>query len=132
MIAFARITVVAAIAVLLAGCWPARFIERPGIVGAVVSKTDGKPIAGASVRVVTLRSYGEPGFDVVTDRNGSFLFEPLHRWGWYSPLGEAWPVPGSVEVDAVGFVPARMELHWPQTGSQKQNVGVIELTRTSP
>ena len=128
----ARFTFVAMIAVLLSGCWPARFVEQPGVVGTVVSAADGKPVTGALVRLATPRVPGKPASGVVTDGNGRFQIEPLHHWGTDSFLGEGWPLQGSVEIDARGFAPGRLELSWSQTRPRTQDVGVIELMRSSP
>lgn len=128
----ARFILVAAIAIPLSGCWPARFVAQPGVVGTVVSAADGKPVAGASVKLATARGDGNPGSGVTTDRNGKFQIEPLYHWGTYLFLGEGWPLQGSVEIDARGFSPGRLELSWPQTGPRTQDVGVIELKLTSP
>ncbi len=128
----ARLVFVAMIAVLLSGCWPARFAEQPGVVGTVVSAADGKPVAGALVKLATPRGSGKPASGVMTDRNGRFQIEPLYHWGANSFLGEGWPVQGSVAIDARGFTPGRLELSWPQTGRRTQDVGVIELMRSSP
>jgi hypothetical protein len=123
----ARVIFVGVIAALLAGCWPARFAEQPGVIGAVVSAVDGKPVAGASVRLIAPLLESEPLPKVITDREGRFQIEPLYHWGIYSFLGEGWPVQGRLEIDAAGFASGRLELSWPQTGPQTKDVGVIEL-----
>lgn len=118
-----------AVAALLAGCWPARFAEHPGVTGTVVAAVDRKPVAGASVRVITLSRDDEPPPEVVTDEQGRFRIDPFYRWGIYSFFGEGWPVQGRLEIDAAGFASGAVELNWPQTGPQTQDLGVIELTR---
>jgi hypothetical protein len=126
-----RLVVFGASASLLAGCWPARFVDRPGIIGAVVSAADGKPVAGATVRLAP-GALGYPGYEVVTSRNGTFQFEPIHSWALYSPLlGDYFYSHGVVEVDAAGFEAVRVDVSWPPTGRAKQSVGVVELTQSS-
>ena len=126
---------IAMTAVLLAGCWPVRFTERPGVAGTVVSAADGKPIAGASVRLHYLPpaipfKEGEPAFTVVTNREGRFEADPLSYWGFNSFLGEYLPGHGSLEIDAPGFTPSQLQLSWPPTGRRTKDVGAIELMRS--
>ena len=100
-VARTRLVLFGAIAVLLAGCWPARLVDRPGIIGAVVSAADGKPVAGATVRLARDAGFTvEPGSEVVTSRIGTFQLDPIHSWGLYSPLGDYLYAHGVVEVDA--------------------------------
>jgi hypothetical protein len=130
--AVARILIFGASAALLAGCWPARFVERPGIIGAVVSAADGKPVADATVRLARDAGFTvQPGSEVVTSRNGTFQLEPIHSWGLYSPLGDYLYAHGVVEVDAEGFEVARIDVGWPPTGRAKLSAGVIELRPSS-
>ncbi len=125
--AVARV-LIGANALLLAGCWPARLVEQPGIIGAVVSAADGKPVADATVLLGRGVGIRDPRFEVVTGRNGTFQFAPIHSWGLYSPLGDYFYVHGVVEVDAAGFEVARLDMGWPPTGRAKLSAGVIELT----
>ena len=125
-----RLVVVATIGMPLAGCWPARLTDRPKVVGAVISATDGTPIAGASV-AVQAGVLGEPAFEVITDRRGVFEIEPLHSWELFTIFGENFPMQGNVAVDARGFAPGFKEISWSRTGARPLVVGVIELTESS-
>jgi hypothetical protein len=124
---FGRLFLAAATSVLLAGCWPARFTERPGITGTVISAADGSAIAGASVRLILPPNSQEATFTVTTGRGGKFEVDPVGRWGMYFVLGESWPLQGGVEIEAPGFTPRRLEISWRQTGPRTRDVGVVEL-----
>jgi hypothetical protein len=124
-----RLMLIATIGVPLAGCWPARLTERPKVVGAVISGTDGTPITGASV---TLVPSVESAFKVVTDGRGVFQIKSLHSWALLTILGENFPGHGTVVVDAAGFVPELKEISWPLTGARPLIVGVIELRESPP
>src|SRR5262252_5910044 len=110
-----RLMLIATFGASLAGCWPARFIARPAVVGAVVSAADGTPIMGASVTFV--QPDWNRSFNVLTGRNGAFRIEPLHYWGLNTILGENFGGYGYVEVDAAGFVSDRMDISWRATGA---------------
>lgn len=124
---FGRLVLVAATSALLVGCWPARFTERPGITGTVVSAADGSAIAGASVRLILPPNSRETTFAVTTGPEGRFDVKPVGRWGMYSVLGEGWDLQGGLEIDAPGFTSRRLEMSWRQTGPRTQDVGVVEL-----
>ena len=126
----ARLIVTAAVASLLAGCWPARFTYRTGIMGTVVSSFDGNPVVGASIRLSVPRADLVPNVSILTTREGRFEVEPYYEWGVNSVLGESWPIQGSVEISAPGYMPYRQELTWPQTGPRTQNLGTIRLALT--
>jgi len=126
-----RLTLIATIGAPLAACWPARFTERPAVVGAVVSAGNGTPIAGASVTFVK-PDWDKSAFNVITGRNGAFRIEQRHFWGLNSILGENFPGYGFVEVDAAGFAHGHREVSWPLTGARPLVVGVIELTESPP
>jgi hypothetical protein len=113
-------------AVLLTGCWPARFVERPEVRGTVLSAQTHEPVAGARVAVASLPR-PERMYVVTTDSNGRFEIPADRHWGLYSPLGEGWPVSGFVEVSAEGFASERQPLRWSQTGQSRNDVGVISL-----
>jgi len=121
-----RLVLIAAIGVQLAGCWPARFTERPAVVGAVVSAVDGTPITGASVAFVR-PDWNESPFSVATGHNGAFRIAPIHHWGFNTILGEYFPGYAYLEIDAAGFAPERKDISWPPTGGRPLVVGVIEL-----
>lgn len=124
---FGRLVLAAVTSVLLVGCWPARFTERPGITGTVISAADGSPVAGASVRLILPPNSQESTFTVTTGREGRFEVEPVGRWGMYVVLGEGWPLQGSVEIEAPGFKPRRLEISWRQTRPRTRDVGVVKL-----
>ncbi len=115
-------------AALLAGCWPARFVEQPEVRGTVLSAQTHEPIAGARVALASTFQ-PERTSVVTTDANGNFEIRAVHDWKLYSPLGEGWPVPGLIEVSAKGFVPQQQPLAWSMTGRSKINVGTILLLR---
>jgi hypothetical protein len=112
------------VAVLLAGCWPARFVDRPGISGSVVSSASRAPIAG--VRVALTMPTNEP-FVVSTDEKGRFVIDARHQWGFYSFLGEGWPIQGMIEFAAAGYASQERRLSWPQIGPARQDLGAVEL-----
>jgi hypothetical protein len=121
------LVVVIATAALLPGCWPARFVERPGVSGTVLSAQTQEPIAGARVALASNVRPGRINVVVTTDSNGRFKILAIHDWKLYSPFGETWPVPGFIEVSAEGFLLQRQPLAWPQTGHSRNNVGPISL-----
>ena len=123
----ARLIVTAAVASLLAGCWPARFTYRTGIMGTVVSSFDGSPVVGASITLSLPRADLVPKLSTLTTRMGRFEVEPYYEWHVYSVFGESWPVQGSVEISAPGYLPYRQGLTWPQTGPRTQDLGTIRL-----
>jgi len=123
----ARLIVTAVVASLLAGCWPARFAYRTGIMGTVVSSFDGNPVVGASISLSVPRADLVPKLSILTSREGRFEVEPYFEWHVYSILGESWPVQGSVEISASGYLPYRQELTWSQTGPRTQDLGTIRL-----
>lgn len=59
----------------------------------------GRPLAGAKVSLIDLRSDGEPLVDIVTDANGRAVFVVPRRSAWR--LNTVWsvPVPGSLRAD---------------------------------
>ena len=105
----------------------ARFTERPGITGTVVSAVDGRAIAGASVRLTLPPNSPEATFAVATSLEGSFEVEPVARWGMYFALGESWPIEGELEIEAPGFTSRRLPMSWRQTRPRTRDVGIIEL-----
>ena len=125
-----RTTSILAATLLLAGCWPARFTERPGIVGTVVSADDHQPIAHARVKLTSPSPVDKADLELVTDGRGRFEVRPLYYWALSSFLGEAWPIQGAIEVEAMGFASQKRELIWPQTGPATQDVGAISLVRS--
>jgi hypothetical protein len=69
----------------------------------------------------------EPAYAVLTDENGKFEIDARHAWGLYSPLGEGFPVTGTIEFAAPGYATEARPVSWPQTGRAAQNVGIVEL-----
>jgi len=124
-----RLVVTLVAASLLVGCWPARFTYRTGIKGVVISADDGKPVAGASIRLAVPREGMVPAMSIVTTREGRFEVEPYYQWHIASVLGENWPVKGSLEVSAPGYLPHMQELSWSRTGPHTQDLGTVRLTR---
>ena len=125
-----RAMVLLAATMLLSGCWPARFTQRPGVVGTVVSADDHKPIPSAVVKLSPDNGREIARLEVATNAGGRFRIRPTYRWGLYTYLGESWRVGGTVEIEAPGFVPAQRKLYWPQTGASTQDVGVVALVRS--
>ena len=83
-------------ATLLTGCWPARFVERPGVGGTVVSAQTHAPIAGAHVAVAS-DIHSERTEVVTTDANGISSRLPAQagataeqRFSKSSPLAVCW------------------------------------------
>jgi len=124
-----RIIVVAA-ALLLVGCWPARFVYQPGVKGTVISTDDGKPVANAYIRLSVPRKDLVPETSSASGHDGTFNVRPYSQWHVASIFGESWPGQGSVEIGAPGFLPYRQDLVWEQTGPHTQDLGVIRLVRS--
>jgi hypothetical protein len=124
-----RIIIVAA-ALLLAGCWPARFVYQPGVKGAVVSSADGTPVVNASIRLTVPREDIVPKASRITGRDGLFDVQPYSQWHIASIFGETWPGQGSVEISAPGYLPYRQNLEWAPTGPRTHDLGVIRLSRS--
>lgn len=115
------------VAMLLSGCWPARFTYQPGITGTVISADDGEPVVGASIKLTVPRQDLLPVSVIETDSEGKFVVEPLYEWGVDSFVGDRLESHGVVEISASGFSPATKAI-----GFRKPSVldlGVIELVR---
>jgi hypothetical protein len=125
----ARLIITLAATSLLVGCWPARFTYRPGIEGTVISSDDGKPVAGASIRLTIHRQDLVPELSFFTARDGGFAVPPYYRWGVDSFLGEQFVAEGSVEIGAPGYLPYRQNLRWSHTGPRTQELGPIRLSK---
>src|SRR3954466_9701219 len=117
------------VAVGLVGCWPARYAYRTGLGGTVISADDSSPIAGATIRMTVPSFVSVPPLSVVTSADGRFEVQPYYEWHMTSVMGESWPLQGSIEIVASGFVSFRKELEWPQTGPKTNDLGVVRLVR---
>jgi len=95
----------------------------------VLSANDGSAVAGASIKMSFPGEDLAPAPTVVTARDGRFDVEPYYQWHLYSIMGESWPIHGSIEVSAPGYVPYKQELRWPQTKPRTQDLGTIRLAR---
>ena len=122
-----QVLLLAAAALMLSGCWPARFTYQPGVTGTVISADDGKPVVGAHVKLTVGRQDLLPKSVFETNNEGKFVVEPLYEWGVDSFLGDRLESSGSVEISAAGFAPSTYGI-----GFRKPRVldlGVIELKR---
>ena len=125
----ARLIITLATASLLVGCWPVRFTYRPGIEGTVISSDDGKPVAGALIRLAVPRKDLVRVLSVATASDGAFDVPPYYRWGINSILAESFVAEGSIEIVATGYLPYKQDLRWSHTGPRTQNVGMIRLSK---
>ena len=120
-----RLVVAALAALLLSGCWPARFTYQPGITGTVISAEDGKPVVGASIGLMLPRQDLVPASAITTSSEGKFAVELRYEWGLAFILGEYGPALGAVEITAVGFAPYLQALKWDRPHTF--DLGVIQL-----
>lgn len=123
----AKHALLVAAALLLSGCWPARFTYQPGVMGTVIAADDGKPVSGASIRLIVPRAGLVPASTIETASDGTFEAKPYYEWGLFTPLGENWPAWGSVEITATGFAPYTQDINW--TKPRTEDLGVIRLVR---
>jgi len=122
-----QVLLLAAAALMLSGCWPARFTYQPGVTGTVISADDGRPVVGAHVKLTVARKDLLPASAIETNSEGKFVVEPLYEWGVDSFLGDRLESSGAVEISAAGFAPSIYAI-----GFRKPRVldlGVIELKR---
>ena len=122
-----QVLLLAAAALMLSGCWPARFTYQPGLTGTVVSAEDGKPVVGAHVKLTVGRQDLLPKSVFDTNSEGKFVVEPLYEWGVDSVVNDHLQSNGVVEISAPGFAPSFREIGFrkPRT----LDLGVIELMR---
>ena len=124
-----QVLLLVAAALLLSGCWPARFTYQPGVTGTVVSADDGRPVVGASINLFVPRQDLLPASASETNSEGKFLVEPLYDWGVASFVGERGPIRGYLEITASGFAPNKVGLGWSKPSTL--DLGVIQLVRAS-
>jgi hypothetical protein len=128
-----RLAIAVALLSLLAGCFPYRYTERPGISGLAFSSAESAPIRVATVRVTythPLENFGP--VEMVTAADGSFHFPPKTFWGvYFIPQHMGHPGTCKVVVTAEGYEQETREFRWWQAGPSVEKLGTIELRRSS-
>ena len=87
-------------------------------------------MVGASINLAVPRQDLVPALSIASTREGTFEAKPYYQWHLYSILGESWPVQGTVQISAPGYLPYMRTLTWPQTGPRTQDLGTIRLAPT--
>lgn len=128
-----RLTITLALSLATAGCFPYRFVEKPGVSGTVLSSVDGSPVEGARIDVELVQ--GTSILDVsglTTSATGSFHLEPKRFWSTFAPGLNSGPRRlGKLSVSAAGFEPQARELAWWISGPAMLEYGPIRLTPVS-
>ena len=128
----ARTFVTLFLAVSLAGCFPMRFVVRPGISGVVLDDTTSSPVASATV---TLRSLSAPDGKVLsttsttTDANGAFVIPAKHVWWIYFAGADFGSYFGIADIDAPGFVAVSRKVRSSTGGPSKVRLGDVRVAR---
>jgi len=123
-----RSLLVVVAAALLAGCWPYRFTDRPGISGTVVAGADGSPVSGAAVTLVLPHgSAANEEVSVTTDQRGVFEIPAQRSWSIFIPMAHTFAVDSSIKVASPGFKTEVKGLRWSANGPAMTKLGVIKL-----
>jgi hypothetical protein len=120
--------VASTLALALVGCFPLRFVTRPGISGVVLDDTTSRPVVSATV---TLRMSGEEGdvLSTTTDARGAFLLPAKHFWHIYFVGMDFVSLFGVASFDAPGFVEASRRIASSGGGPSEVRLGDVRLTR---
>ena len=127
----ARALVTSVLALSLAGCFPMRFVSRPGISGVVLDDSTHDPLASANV---TLRMHTWDGKVVSTTSttsgtDGAFVIPAKHVWWIYFVGMDFLGYYGTADLKASGFAQASREVRSSPVGPSVVPLGDIRLTR---
>jgi len=116
------------VSLILSGCFPYRFVDRPGISGCVIDHRTKQPIGNATVTA----HFRQAPVSASSAPDGTFTIPPKYSWGIFiipmDPYGE------NTEIDFTqpGYMPARKEVIWNMASQPNRELGQILMDRRRP
>lgn len=90
-------------ALTLSGCFPVRYLARPGISGSVVDDSTGAPVSNATVILSRGGRSQFPLIATVTDAQGSFTLSERRALGVYIVPEDVFDFYGTADIYASGY-----------------------------
>jgi hypothetical protein len=91
-------------ALTLSGCFPIRYLVRPGISGSVIDDAAGTPVSNATVILSRKGGSRFPLIATVTDAQGGFTLAERRAVGLYIVPGDVFDFLGTVDIYASGYI----------------------------
>ena len=88
----------------LSGCFPVRYLVRPGVSGSVIDDATGAPIRNATVILSRTGRSQFPLIATVTDAQGGFTLAERHAIGIYIVPEDVFDFGGTVDIYASGYI----------------------------
>ncbi len=88
----------------LSGCFPIRYLARPGISGSVVDEATGAPVPNATVILSRRGDTEYPLIATVTDTQGRFALPERRAIGVYIVPMDVFPFLGTLDIYASGYL----------------------------
>ena len=127
-----RFLLTSVLSLTLAGCFPMRFVSRPGVSGVVLDDSTSRPVANTTVTLRMKTSDGEvtSTTSTTTGAQGAFLIPARHVWWIYFVGMDFVGYRGTAELEAPGYTGTSLEVHGSPMGPSIVLLGDIRVPKT--